>query len=313
MTTLTEPWVYAWPQSVAAGDIGRAAGRRSVRRGRAADRPRRSPAARSSGRPRSPSSPTTCPIAPPPTAARGPTRPTVEVPATVAQRVLRGVAAHPGRLPARRRRLLRRACRRVPIRRARCWCSPPTPGTPTTTSAAATSTRRGTQVSFARPMAPGFLRKPDGPGEPGGRRRRARTGPCAPTSPTCATTSSRSGPVRPAGPTPSSRSCSGPRPRATSSTTPSTPTSRRCPGCSTVAASTCRSATTSTGRGRCATRSSSSSPAGGNAAFLSGNTSFWQVRFEDDESMTATRTSSPRTRCTTPTASTCSRRCGPTT
>ena len=57
------------------------------------------------------------------------------------------------------------------------------------------------------------------------------------------------------------------------------------PGCSapSVGATGCpvRRATTSTGRPRCATRSRASSAGGGNAAFLSGNTSFWQVRLED--------------------------------
>ena len=43
----------------------------------------------------------------------------------------------------------------------------------------------------------------------------------------------------------------------------------------------CRWATTSTGRRPCATPSRRSSAGGGNVAFLSGNTSFWQVRLED--------------------------------
>ncbi|MCB1262012.1 MAG: hypothetical protein KDB33_16735, partial [Acidimicrobiales bacterium] len=49
--------------------------------------------------------------------------------------------------------------------------------------------------------------------------------------------------------------------------------------------------------------------AGGNAAFLSGNTSFWQVRHEDPTPegpwgrWSATRGSSSPTRCTAPTAS----------
>ena len=42
------------------------------------------------------------------------------------------------------------------------------------------------------------------------------------------------------------------------------------------------SATTSTGRGACATPSTAFVAGGGNAMILSGNTCFWQVRFEDD-------------------------------
>ena len=231
----------------------------------------------------------------------------------VALRVLRGVAAHPGRLPARRHRLLRRA-----VHHAR----PVAPAARAHHQHLERLQRlRRSQPLHARhqgvvrpahgPRLPAQARRPR---QPRGRRRRPRPGHARP----------RHLPPRPPvlavgwfgglAQRRAARSCSGPRPRATSSTTPSTPTSRRCPGCSTVAASTCRSDTTSTGRGRCATRSSSSCAAGGNAAFLSGNTSFWQVRFEDDESDDrVTRTSSPRTRCTTPTASTCSPRCGPTT
>ena len=72
--------------------------------------------------------------------------------------------------------------------------------------------------------------------------------------------------------------------RATTSTSSPTPTSRTTPTSCSAAARyrcSCRSATTSTGRARCATPSRASSAGGGNAAFFSGNTSFWQVRLED--------------------------------
>ena len=50
-----------------------------------------------------------------------------------------------------------------PPRRS-CWRWPPTPGTPTTTSAAATSTPAARTVSLQRPMSPGYLYKPPGLG-----------------------------------------------------------------------------------------------------------------------------------------------------
>ena len=72
--------------------------------------------------------------------------------------------------------------------------------------------------------------------------------------------------------------------RATPSTSSPTPTSRTTPSSSLDGGRTrcsCRSATTSTGRARCATPSRRFIGRGGNAAFFSGNTSFWQVRLED--------------------------------
>ena len=54
-------------------------------------------------------------------------------------------------------RLLRRPARRSARRpRRSCWRWPPTPGTPTTTSAAATSTPAAPTVSLQRPMSPGL-------------------------------------------------------------------------------------------------------------------------------------------------------------
>ena len=68
----------------------------------------------------------------------------------------------------------------------------------------------------------------------------------------------------------------------TASTSRSVRTSSNTPRCSRATACTPAWATTSTGRGACATPSTRSPTAGGNAMILSGNTCFWQVRFDED-------------------------------
>ena len=138
----------------------------------------------------------------------------------------------------------------------------------------------GTHVSFDASDGAGLAPQARRTGQPRRRPRDAGSGHGATTSPTSANTGSPSGPARPAGPTPSCRSSTGPSRAATSSTTRRTPTSRPCRDSSTGVASTSRSATTSTGPGTDARCRRAVRGGRGNAAFLSGNTSFWQVRLE---------------------------------
>ena len=142
----------------------------------------------------------------------------------------------------------------------------------------------GTQVSLQRPMAPGYLLQAagQGPAGDGDRTRPIRRSPR--TSATSSSTTCRATPGRPAGPTGSCRSSSGPNARASRSTSSRTPTSRTTPSCSDRrrrTGCTCRSATTSTGRRGMRDTVEAFIGRGGNAAFFSGNTSFWQVRIED--------------------------------
>ena len=114
MTTLTEPWVYAWPQSVVAGDTValRAAG--PAGRGRGADRPRRCAAARSCGRRQIAIEPHDLPDDAAAAGCPWPDAATVEVPAGLAQRLLRGRRCAPAvGVQPRHPRLLRRASGRA--------------------------------------------------------------------------------------------------------------------------------------------------------------------------------------------------------
>ena len=117
-------------------------------------------------------------------------------------------------------------------------------------AAAADVARLPVQARWRRPA--GHVAAPARPAVGGPRRLPAYSTTCRRTA------------ARPAGPTGSCRSCAGPSARATRSTSSPTPTSRITPNCSDrrrPAGSTCRSATTSTGRRECATRSRASSAA----------------------------------------------------
>ena len=74
--------------------------------------------------------------------------------------VLRGEPAHAGRPAPRVGRVLRRCARRAPTPGGRCWCSPRTPGTPTTTSAARTCTRAARRCRSPGRWRPGTCASP---------------------------------------------------------------------------------------------------------------------------------------------------------
>ena len=138
----------------------------------------------------------------------------------------------------------------------------------------------GTRVSFERPLARGFLDKP----QPHAAQDAARARPRG------AVVLRVGGAARPVGVErrlgvgdmgARLRPVGGGR-AVTSSTSRSPRTSSSTPRCSTAIGCSCRSATTSTGRGACARRSTPSPTPAGNAAIFSGNTCFWQVRFDDE-------------------------------
>ena len=163
----------------------------------------------------------------------------------------RRLGARPLRRAPRRRRpdgVVRRARRR----RRSCSSWRRTRGTPTTTSTARTCTRAPSSSSFARPLAPGMLAKDDA--TPRLVRARLRPGDARPGADDVARHGRVGGsgaPVRALG-----RGAT-----ASPSGTRRTPTSRSTPTSSTAVACCSASATTSTGRGACATRSRPSSPA----------------------------------------------------
>ena len=320
---------YCWPQSVAAGGTRRAAPLVGRRRGRCRSRwpasgasaPSCSPTrAVAAGEPRD-AAPTRRPTAaagPPrscstsiPPGARATTRSSSRSTSTAS----RGAATRSSSCgPASARRRL-----------DRCSRSRRTRGTRTTTSADATSTPAARTVSLQRPMAPGYLYKPPGRG-----RRVTTTHPPDPqmaahvgylrAQPPLALRR-LGGLARLGAAVPPVGRARGLRHRRRHQRRPRGPPRnasgherRRLP------AATCRSGTTSTGRARCATPSRTSSRRGGNAAFLSGNTSFWQVRLEDRDARragadrwSATRAGSRTIPCSAPTGSASSRACGPTT
>ena len=132
------------------------------------------------------------------------------------------------------------------------------------------------QLSFERPLAPGC--------SPSRRARRRTTRRRRPRvrRATRETTASATGTAWPGGPARSAGSSRWAEAPASSSTTPPTPTSSTTRICSTAAGCYLSVGHDEYWSGACATQSSASSPRGGNVAFLSGNTCYWQVRIEGD-------------------------------
>ena len=195
----------------------------------------------------------------------------------LAQRLLRGD-------PHRRRRARRRVPRRAPSARR--------PRAPIHPRALDHHVERLQRLGRAEPVHgrhAGLVRATAGARLP--RQAASRCGGRCSPSPTarrCGTSSgpsrsaSRCGAAAPAGRPGSATSSAGPRRAGMSSTSRSARTSSSTPRCSTATACTSPSATTSTGHGACGERSTPSPHAGGNAAIFSGNTCFWQVRFDED-------------------------------
>ena len=275
MPTLTEPWIVRWPP------VGRTRRDGGAARGRpAGEAGCRSPGS-ASARGRLAGTIDVDPHELPDEAwSEGcpwPDTATVEVLRDVAVRLLRGEPPHEvGVLHETVGFFVVRAAAPTPPRP--CSSSRPTRGTPTTTSAGATSTPAAPQCRSPGRWPPATCASPRAPA----------TGWPSSTHPTSACGARHLPPRAPDVPV-GGRGLAQRRAavRAVGRGGRLRPRLRRqrrlewCRGCSTTARPTSPSATTSTGRGHARHASRTSSAAGGNAAFLSGNTGIWQVRHEE--------------------------------
>ena len=222
-------------------------------------------------------------------------------------------------------RLLRRAPagRRARPRRS-CSRSPPTPGTPTTTSAAATSTPAAPTVSLQRPMSPGYLFKPPGAGRRVTTTSAARSADGGARRLPARSTTSRPTPARRAGPTGSCRSSQWAEREGYAIDVVTNADLEEHPellGPATAGTRcSCRSATTSTGRAGMRDTVEGFIGRGrqrrvplGQHVVLAGAPRGPDPRGPGRDDGRATRASSSTTRCTAPTASASSRASGPTT